>query len=131
MLVLGHCQHYVSSRLSQSLVPCLGVLQVVAGHSSLRRCGTVEKASPECREGEYCELRMYRVLRSSSSGNLQEVPCSKPYPSFACIASVERAGVSYSSTTSTPKVLGTKDYVVACALGLQAQAAFSGMDRCS
>jgi hypothetical protein len=25
-----------------------------------------------------------------------EVPSSKPHPSFACIASVERAGVSYS-----------------------------------
>src|SRR5215218_2345257 len=34
----GLCQQYVSSRLlSQGLVPCVGVLQMVGGHSRWRR----------------------------------------------------------------------------------------------
>src|SRR5215208_1951122 len=37
-LTWGLCQQYVSSRLSRNLVPCIGVLQMVAGHSRwLRR----------------------------------------------------------------------------------------------
>src|SRR5215213_10426199 len=36
-LTWGLCQQYVSSRLSRNLVPCIGVLQMVAGHSRWRR----------------------------------------------------------------------------------------------
>jgi hypothetical protein len=72
---------FVSSRLSQSLVPCLGVPQVVAGtaddvgdssgidrlteYPGFDECGTVEKASPKCREAEFCELRVDGVIGSS------------------------------------------------------------------
>jgi hypothetical protein len=79
--VSGLCQQYVSSRLSRTLVPCVGVLQVVAGtaggvgeSSGIERLTDVpefrrvlhrRKTFAECLVDEYSELLLYRVLGSS------------------------------------------------------------------
>jgi hypothetical protein len=47
--VSGPCHQYLSSRLSQNLVPCVGVLQMVVGHSRWRRpirwCGPFDRSA--------------------------------------------------------------------------------------